>query len=165
MFTLNRIWRRRTIISDKQKTATMKSKNCHVRRWRQGRRWMWSMLAHTWKTIDCVKERIDSCLSGSEFVNPFFAFSSLLFFLVWTVCVTLSRRSCTILLTSDFLNKYFQFSSSYPKNDFYDKSLFRPLYPLTSPLLICKIVRRVFRDSTLLVKKKRSFIWKKSYSC
>ena len=28
------------------------------------------------------KERIDSCLSGSEFVNPFFAFSSLLFFLV-----------------------------------------------------------------------------------
>ena len=34
------------------------------------------------KTIDCVKERIDSCLSGSEFVNPFFAFSSLLFFLV-----------------------------------------------------------------------------------
>ena len=41
---------------------------------------MWSMLAHTWKTIDCVKERIDSCLSGSEFVNPFFAFSSLLFF-------------------------------------------------------------------------------------
>ena len=34
------------------------------------------------KTIDCVKERIDSCLSGSEFVNPFFAFSNLLFFLV-----------------------------------------------------------------------------------
>ena len=34
------------------------------------------------KTIDCVKERIDSCLSGSEFVNPFFAFSSLSFFLV-----------------------------------------------------------------------------------
>ena len=28
------------------------------------------------------KERIDSCLSGSEFVNPFFAFSNLLFFLV-----------------------------------------------------------------------------------
>jgi len=34
------------------------------------------------KTMDCVKERIDSCLSGSEFVNPFFALSSLLFFLV-----------------------------------------------------------------------------------
>ena len=34
------------------------------------------------KTTDCVKERIDSCLSSSEFVNPFFAFSSLLFFLV-----------------------------------------------------------------------------------
>ena len=27
---------------------------------------------------------------------------------------------------------------------------FRPLYPLTSPFLFCKIVRRVFQDSTLL---------------
>ncbi|RGG10244.1 hypothetical protein DWY75_06890 [Ruminococcus sp. AF27-11AA] len=60
----------------------MKSEKFHVRRMGQGRRRMWSMLAHTKKTMDCVKERIDSCLSGSEFVNPFFAFSSLLFFLV-----------------------------------------------------------------------------------
>ena len=34
------------------------------------------------KQMDCVKERIDSCLSDSEFVNPFFVLSSLLFFLV-----------------------------------------------------------------------------------
>ena len=41
--------------------------------------------------------------SGSEFVNPFFAFSNLLFFLVWTVCVTLSRRSYIHLLTINSL--------------------------------------------------------------
>ena len=135
----------------------------HVRRMVQGRRRMWSMLAHTWKTMDCVKERIDSCLSGSEFVNPFFALSSLLFFLVWTVCVTLSRRSCTILLTSDSLKSYFQFSSAYPKNDFYDKSLFRPLYPLTSPFLFCKIVRRVFRDSTYY-RRKRGHLYGRNHT-
>ena len=83
----------------------------HVRRMIQGRRRMWSMLAHTWKTTDCVKERIDSCLSSSEFVNPFFAFSSLLFFLVWTACITLSQRSCIVLLTIDSPKSYFQFSS------------------------------------------------------
>ena len=118
----------------------MKSEKFHVRRMVQGRRRMWSMLAHTWKTIDCVKERIDSCLSGSEFVNPFFAFSSLLFFLVWTVCVTLSRRSCTILLTNDFLKSYFQFSSSYPKKNLYDKSLF-PQLPERHRTCCCHIQR------------------------
>ena len=87
----------------------------HVRRMVQGRRRMWSMLAHTWKTMDCVKERIDNCLSGSEFVNPFFAFSSLLFFLVWTVCVTLSRRSYTHLLTINYLKSYSLFSSELEK--------------------------------------------------
>ena len=45
----------------------MSLKKFHVRRVIQEWRRMWSMLAHTWKTIDCVKERIDSCLSGSEF--------------------------------------------------------------------------------------------------
>ena len=99
----NKISRRRRSFFSKQKTENMNFEKFHVRRMVQGRRRMWSMLAHTWKTMDCVKERIDSCLSGSEFVNPFFVLSSLLFFLVWTVCVTLSRRSCTILLTSGFL--------------------------------------------------------------
>ena len=115
----------------------MKSEKFHVRRMVQGRRRMWSMFAHTWKTIDCVKERIDSCLSGSEFVNPFFAFSDLLFFLVWTVCVTLSQRSCTILLTSDSLKSYFQFSSAYPKMistiNLYFPVFYRWKLPIISP--------------------------------
>ena len=104
-----------SIFFNKQKTENMSLKKFHVRRVIQEWRRMWSMLAHTWKTIDCVKERIDSCLSGSEFVNPFFAFSSLLFFLVWTVCVTLSRRSYTHLLTINYLKSYSLFSSELEK--------------------------------------------------
>ena len=92
--------------------------------------------------------------SGSEFAEHCFVFSNLFVFLSLSCIQNPEPASIPQCLSvrRNFISAIW-FRPNLKKNP-YDKSLFRPLYPLTSPFLFCKIVRRVFRDSTYYRRKR-----------